>query len=65
MASIVALTFARNVAGTEVRLAQTNVPDYRVRLPDTGETGPLNRIVNTHWSLIYWEPIRCYFVRNQ
>ena len=49
------------MAGTEVRLVQSNVPAYRVRIPETGEIGPLSEIVNTHWSLLYWEPMRTYF----
>ena len=61
LASTVELTFAANVAGTEVRLVQSNVPTYRVRIAETGEIGPLSEIVNTHWSLLYWEPIRAYF----
>jgi len=63
MDSIVVLTFARNVSGAEIRLTQTNLPDYKVHLPDTGETGPLSQIVNTHWSLLYWEPMRNYFAQ--
>jgi uncharacterized protein YndB with AHSA1/START domain len=61
LASTVELTFAANMAGTEVRLVQSNVPAYRVRIPETGEVGPLSEIVNTHWSLLYWEPMRAYF----
>jgi uncharacterized protein YndB with AHSA1/START domain len=61
LASTVELTFAANLAGTEVRLVQSNVPAYRVRIPETGEVGPLSDIVNTHWSLLYWEPMRAYF----
>ena len=49
------------MAGTEVRLVQSNVPAYRVRIPETGEVGPLSEIVNTQWSLLYWEPMRAYF----
>jgi uncharacterized protein YndB with AHSA1/START domain len=61
LASTVVLTFRDNVAGAEIRLDQINVPNYTVRLPDTGEEGPLSEIVNTHWSLLYWEPMRRYF----
>ena len=60
LASTVVLTFCDNSAGAEIRLSQTNVPNYAVRLPDTGEVGPLSEIVNTHWSLLYWEPMRRY-----
>jgi hypothetical protein len=61
LASIVVLTFVDNFAGAEIRLSQVNVPRYRVHIPDTGETGSLHDIVNTHWSLLYWEPMRGYF----
>ena len=26
-----------------------------------GEVGPLSALVNTHWSLVYWEPMKRYF----
>ncbi|HET6149233.1 MAG TPA: hypothetical protein VFH68_16970 [Polyangia bacterium] len=26
-----------------------------------GEVGPLREIVNTHWSLVYWEPMKQFF----
>ena len=55
------LTFSDNFAGAEIRLSQVNVPNYKVQVPDTGEVGPLSEIVNTHWSLLYWEPMRQYF----
>lgn len=61
IASTVELTFAANFAGAEIRLVQSGVPSYRVRIPDTGEVGPLDQIVNTHWSLLHWEPMRSYF----
>ena len=64
LASTVELTFAANFAGAEVRLVQSSVPTYPVRAPDTGEVGPLEQIVNTHWSLLYWEPMRRYFDRG-
>lgn len=64
LASTVELTFVANFAGAEVRLVQGNVPSYRVRIPDTGEVGPLEQIVNTHWSVLYWDPMRRYFNRN-
>jgi uncharacterized protein YndB with AHSA1/START domain len=56
--SLVVLEFAANVSGSEIRLNQVGVPKYAVRIPDTGEEGPLEDIVNTHWSLLYWEPMR-------
>lgn len=59
--STVVLTFQKNLAGAEIQLVQTNVPEYKVRIPDTGEIGSLCSIVNTHWSLLYWEPMRRYF----
>jgi hypothetical protein len=61
--STVVLTFRDNFAGAEIRLDQVNLPDYKIKLPDTGEVGPLSEIVNTHWSLLYWEPMRHYFAR--
>ena len=59
--STVILTFRKTIAGAEIQLVQVNVPDYKVSLPDTGEVGPLSSIVNTHWNLLYWEPMRSYF----
>jgi hypothetical protein len=59
--SIVVLTFKNNFVGAEIQLVQVNVPEYTVRLPDTGEVGPLQSIVNTHWNVLYWEPMRAYF----
>ena len=51
LSSIVVLTFRDNFAGAEIRFDQTNVPDYKVRIPETGEVGPLSQIVNTHLSI--------------
>ena len=65
LSSTVVLTFRDNLAGAEIRLDQTNVPDYKVMIPDTGEVGPLSQIVNTHWSLLYWEPMRHYFAAER
>jgi hypothetical protein len=62
--STVELRFAENIAGAEIRLTQVGVPDYKVHIPPTGETGPLGEIVNTHWNLLYWEPMRRYFTRS-
>lgn len=59
--STVVLTFRKNFAGAEIQLVQTNVPEYKVSIPDTGEIGSLCSIVSTHWSLLYWEPMRRYF----
>jgi len=59
--STVILTFRKNLAGAEIQLVQVNVPEYTVQVPETGETGSLCSIVNTHWSLLYWEPMRRYF----
>ena len=59
--STVVLTFRDNFAGADIRLDQLNLPDYKIQIPDTGEVGPLSQIVNTHWSLLYWEPMRHYF----
>ena len=30
-----------------------------------GEVGPLSTLVNTHWSLVYWEPMKRYFQARQ
>jgi hypothetical protein len=59
--STVVLTFRDNIAGAEIGLSQVNVPDYKAKIPETGDVGPLSQIVNTHWSLLYWEPMRHYF----
>lgn len=59
--STVILTFKENLTGAEIQLVQVNVPEYKVRLPDTGEVGSLHSIVNTHWNLLYWEPMKKYF----
>jgi hypothetical protein len=61
LASTVVLTFAANFAGAEVRLDHVNVPNYKVRVPDTGEVGPARRDREPHWSLLYWDPMREYF----
>src|SRR5207237_10522972 len=61
LSSTVVLTFRDNFAGAEISLSQVNVPDYKVKIPDTGEIGPLGQIVNTHWSLLYWLPMQHYF----
>jgi uncharacterized protein YndB with AHSA1/START domain len=63
--STVVLTFKKNLAGAEIQLVQANVPDYTVRVPETGEIGALSSIVNTHWSLLYWEPMRAYFQKSE
>ena len=44
---------------------KSNVPDYKVNVPETGEIGALSSIVNTHWSLLYWEPMRAYFQKGE
>jgi hypothetical protein len=62
--SIVVLHFVANPAGAEIRLDQSGVPGFTVHLPDTGERGPLEAIVNTHWNLLYWEPMRRLFGRT-
>ena len=63
--STVVLTFQKNIAGAEIQLVQVNVPDYKVSVPETGEIGSLSSIVNTHWSLLYWEPMRRYFQKGE
>ncbi len=63
--STVVLTFKKNLAGAEIQLVQANVPDYKVRVPETGEIDALSSIVNTHWNLLYWEPMRAYFQKSE
>jgi hypothetical protein len=63
--STAVLTFKQNLAGAEIQLVQANVPDYKVRVPETGEIGALSSIVNTHWNLLYWEPMRAYFQKSE
>ena len=59
--STLILTFKKNIAGAEIQMVHVNVPDYEVYIPETGETEPLTTIVNTHWGLQYWEPMKRYF----
>jgi hypothetical protein len=54
-------TILRQRFGAEIQMAHINVPEYEVHIPDTGETGPLRAIVNTHWGMLYWEPMKRYF----
>lgn len=63
--STVVLTFQKTIAGAEIQLMQVNVPEYTVSVPETGEIGALSSIVNTHWSLLYWEPMRSYFQKGK
>jgi uncharacterized protein YndB with AHSA1/START domain len=62
--STVVLTFRENVAGAEIQLVQANVPDYTAAIPELSEVGPASTIINTHWHLLYWEPMRQYFARR-
>jgi uncharacterized protein YndB with AHSA1/START domain len=62
--STLELRFVENVAGAEIRVVQVGVPDYKVHIPQTGETGPLSQIVNTHWNLLYWDPMRRHFASS-
>jgi hypothetical protein len=60
-ASTLVLTFRDTLAGAQVELVQVNVPDYKVVIPNpdgSKETGPLSRIVNTHWNTLYWDGVR-------
>ena len=54
------LTFKKNIAGAEIQIAHANLPDYEVHIAETGEVEPLSTIVNTHWALQYWEPMKKY-----
>src|SRR5689334_8503607 len=53
--SVVVLRFAPTMAGAEILLDQVGVPAYEIYLPETGERGALESIVNTHWNLLYRE----------
>jgi len=33
--------------------------------PSCCQIGALSSIVNTHWSLLYWEPMRAYFQKGE
>jgi len=59
--STLVLTFTANFMGAEIHLSQTNIPNYQVRIPETGEIGPLSEIVDRHWNILYWDPMRQYF----
>lgn len=59
--STLVLTFKKTIFGAEIQMVHANVPDYEVHIPDTGETLPLSTIINTHWGLQYWEPMKKYF----
>ena len=63
--STVILTFRKNFAGAEIQLVQVNIPDYKVSVPETGEIGSLSSIVNTHWNILYWEPMKSYFHKGE
>lgn len=65
MPSTLILTFKKTAFDAEIQIVHVNVPDYEVNIPATGETAPLNTIVNTHWGLQYWEPMKKYFGCNQ
>lgn len=60
LSSTLVLTFTGNFMGAEIHLSQTNIPNYRVQIPETGEIGPLSEIVDRHWSILYWDPMRQY-----
>jgi hypothetical protein len=65
MESTLILTFKNTAFGSEIHMVHVNVPDYEVFIPQTGEKAPLNTIVNTHWGLQYWEPMKKYFGCNK
>ena len=62
--STLILTFKKTAFGSEIQMTHVNVPDYEVFIPDTGERAPLSTIINTHWGLQYWEPMKKYFGCN-
>jgi hypothetical protein len=59
--STLVLTFTGNFMGAEIHLSQANIPSYQVRIPQTGEIGPLSEIAGRHWNILYWDPMRQYF----
>jgi hypothetical protein len=59
--STLVLTFRDNFMGAELQLDQINIPNYNVSIAETGEVGPLSEIVNRHWNIVYWDPMRRYF----
>lgn len=63
--STLVLTFVKTAFGAEIQMVHANVPDYEVHIPDTGETGPLSAVVNTHWGVLYWEPMKRYFTNKK
>jgi hypothetical protein len=65
MESTLVLTFKKTAFGAEIHMVHVNVPDYEVHISETGETAPLTTIVNTHWGLQYWEPMKKYFGCNR
>ena len=65
MESTLVLTFKKTAFGAEIQMVHVNVPDYEVYIDQTGEKAPLSTIVNTHWGLQYWEPMKKYFGCNK
>lgn len=65
MESTLVLTFKETAFGSEIHMVHVNVPDYEVYIEQTGEKAPLYTIVNTHWGLQYWEPMKKYFGCNK
>jgi len=65
MESTLVLTFKKTAFGAEIQMAHVNVPEYEVFIEQTGEKAPLCTIVNTHWGLQYWEPMKKYFGCNK
>jgi uncharacterized protein YndB with AHSA1/START domain len=63
--STLVLTFKPTILGSEIQMVHANVPDYEVHVPDTGEVLPLSTLINTHWGLQYWEPMKKYFANKK
>lgn len=61
---ILVIIFRKTLMGAEVKIVHVNVPDYQVYIPETGELEPLSYIIDTHWGLQYWEPMKKYFGCN-
>ena len=62
--STLVLRFRKTAFGSEIQMVHANVPDYEVFIEQTGERDALGNIINTHWGLQYWEPMKKYFGCN-
>jgi hypothetical protein len=65
MESTLVLTFKKTAFGSEIHMVHINVPEYEAFIEQTGEKDALGNIINTHWGLQYWEPMKKYFGCNK